>query len=348
MGIIRRIVRSNFLIKVRSWEYWPFGFVQAPIILYYIWLSVKARSLLFFSASNPGILTGGMFGESKFDVLEKIPAEYKPTSILVKHPTSATQVRQILIDNELSFPIIFKPDLGERGWMVKKIKSEEEIEDYLKKVRWDFIIQEYVDLPLEFSVFYSRNPTAEKGRVTSVTMKEMLKVTGDGKSNLKELILAKDRAKLQWRVLQNTFSEQLKEVPQAGKEIELVPIGNHCLGTTFINRNNLISERLSDSFDLISKRISGFYFGRYDLRVASLEDLEQGRIVIMELNGCGAEPSHIYHPGASFFKAVRDLFVHWQTIYSISMANHHLGTPFLPWKNGVEIYKRFKAVTTSA
>jgi len=289
-----------------------------------------------------------MFGESKFDVLEKIPAKYKPVSIHVKYPTSTDCVHQIIKDNGLSLPIIFKPDLGERGWMVKKIKSETEIESYLQKAKWDFIIQEYIDLPFEFSVFYSRHPNAANGKVTSVTMKEMLKVKGDGRSTLQQLILSKDRAKLQWPVLQKTFAQQLANIPDDGKEIELVPIGNHCLGTTFLNRNNLINDKLSASFDDLSKQIDGFYFGRFDLRVASLQDLEDGKIMIMELNGCGAEPSHIYHPGASFFKAVRDLLIHWQTIYRISVANHRQGTPYLAWRKGVEIYKRFKAVTTSA
>src|SRR5882724_2623299 len=76
--------RSTFFIKLKSWEYWPFGILQAPLFPYWLWLSLKARSLVFFSASNPGILMGGMFGESKFEVLEKVPASCKPTTILVK------------------------------------------------------------------------------------------------------------------------------------------------------------------------------------------------------------------------------------------------------------------------
>ncbi|MEP6789425.1 MAG: M24 family metallopeptidase, partial [Acidobacteriota bacterium] len=49
--------------KLTHWEYWPFGIIQAPLFFYYPWLALKSRSLFFFSASNPGILMGGMFGE---------------------------------------------------------------------------------------------------------------------------------------------------------------------------------------------------------------------------------------------------------------------------------------------
>lgn len=347
MAIAARILRSNFLIKLKSWEYWPFGIVQAPLILYWLWLSLKARSLFFFSASNPGILNGGMFGESKFSVLKKIPKGYTPKSTLVVHPHTENEVLLKIKNEGFSYPLIFKPDLGERGWMVKKIKSEEEAINYSKNAKWDFIIQDYVDLPLEFSVFYARHPLNPNGLVTSVTQKEMLKVKGDGVSTLQQLILSKDRAKLQWPVLKNVYSIQLNNVPPIGNEIELVSIGNHCLGTTFINKNNLITENLSDSFDRISKQVDGFYFGRYDLRTSSYQDLEEGKIQIMELNGCGAEPSHIYHPGASLLKALKDLFTHWHTIYTISKANNKLGIPYISMKQEREIYKKFKSVTSS-
>lgn len=348
MSYGRRIAKSNFFIKLKSWEYWPFGIIQAPLFIYWLWLSIKARSLLYFTASNPGILTGGMFGESKFEILEKIPPSHKPNTLLIQYPASVERVIQLLSENGFSFPLIFKPDIGERGWMVKKISTTSDVIAYLHQIKTDFIIQEYVDLPLEFSVYYARHPDEQAGKVTSVTMKEMLKVRGDGQHTLQELILAKDRAKLQWENLKITHAARLTEKLKEGEEIELVPIGNHCLGTTFLNRNNLITPKLSESFDRLSKHIDGFYFGRYDLRAASFEDLENGKVKIVELNGCGAEPSHIYHPGASIVQAVKDLFIHWRTIFVISMANHKKGTPFLSLREGIAIYKKFKAITTAS
>ncbi len=348
MSYGKRIVKSNFFIKLKSWEYWPFGIIQAPLFIYWLWLSLKARSLLYFTASNPGILTGGMFGESKFEILEKIPQPYKPLTLLVRYPTSAEQVNLLLLEKGLSFPLIFKPDIGERGWMVKKINSTTDVFSYIRQIRTDFIVQEFVDLPLEFSVYYARHPEKAAGKVTSVTMKEMLNVKGDGEHTLEELILAKDRAKLQWENLKITYATRINEKPKDGEEIELVSIGNHCLGTTFLNKNNLINPKLNEFFDRLSKQIDGFYFGRYDLRSASFEDLENGKVKIVELNGCGAEPSHIYHPGASIVQAVKDLFIHWRTIYIISMANHKRGIPFLPLREGLAIYKRFKAITSSS
>ena len=58
MNILRRIIGHETYIRLTSWEYWPFGIVQAPIFIYWLWLSIKARTPFFFSASNPGIQIG--------------------------------------------------------------------------------------------------------------------------------------------------------------------------------------------------------------------------------------------------------------------------------------------------
>ncbi len=308
----------------------------------WIWYAIKERSLLYFSASNPSILTGGMMGESKHDVLKLVPGSLKPKTILIKLPASVTHVTEVIHNAGLSLPVIFKPDLGERGWMVKRIEGERDIEDYLGEIKIDFLIQELVDLPLEFGVYYTRFPSQQNGFVNSITGKEFLYITGDGVKRMKDLILEKDRAKIQWSTLSIRYADRLAEIIPAGKKLELVSIGNHCLGTTFLNCNHLISDKLNSSFDEISKKINGFYFGRYDLRCATLQDLENGNIKIMELNGCGAEPSHIYHPGSSIIAATKALILHWRNLYRVSKENHERGVAYLSFQEGRRIYKRVK------
>ena len=345
MTLSSRIRRSSFFIKIISWEYWPFWVIHAPLFPYWLWLSLKARSLVYFSASNPGILMGGMFGESKFEVQAKVPEGCKPRTLLIQLPTTRAEILGQLSKHGLNFPVIFKPDLGERGWMVKKICSEADIDQYLDKIRISFLVQEYIDLPLEFGVFYIRYPNQPSGKVTSIVGKEMLSITGDGVKPLKTLILELDRAKLQWRTLQEVYRNKLSFILPKGEHMELVSIGNHCLGTKFLNANNLITDRLSESFDAISKQVDGFYFGRFDLRAATTEDLEAGRVMIMELNGCGAEPAHIYQPGFSLIEAFRVIFRHWHDIYFVSVENHRRGTPYLSFREARRIYRKFKALT---
>ncbi|HZI26249.1 MAG TPA: hypothetical protein VFD46_14290, partial [Chryseolinea sp.] len=168
MFLDKDVTLSNFFVRLKNWEYWPFGIVQFPVMLYFFWLSLRARSFLFFSASNPGITMGGMFGESKYDVLKLIPARYIPVTLYVKEHTTTADVLNILRAHCLELPVIFKPDLGERGFMVKRINTESEIKQYCTQLKHPFLIQELVDLPLEFGVFYLRYPHHHKGKVTSV------------------------------------------------------------------------------------------------------------------------------------------------------------------------------------
>ena len=287
-----------------------------------------------------------MLGESKFEVLEKVPVSCKPKTILIKPPATTTMVLQQMREHGLTFPIIFKPDLGERGWMVRKIRNELDIGNYLKKIKIDFLAQQLVDLPLEFGVFYVRYPSEAFGRVTSIVGKEMLSVEGDGVKTLQTLILEKERAKLQWNSLKVEYQDRLSLIIPLGEKMELVSIGNHCLGTKFLNKNGLITEKLSTSFDSISKQIGSFYFGRFDLRVASLDDLENGNVQVLELNGCGAEPAHIYEPGFSFSAALGVLFRHCHDIYRISNENHKRGVAYISFREARIIYKNFKALTT--
>jgi hypothetical protein len=347
LPLLRRIprpsLRSPFLIRLRHWEYWPFKVVYFPILLYHFWLSIRARSLFFFSASNPSIETGGMLGESKFAILDRIGEEFKPKTLLVPFASEPLALWVQLTGQGLNFPLIAKPDVGERGWRVEKITNEQALLRYLESSPVDFLIQEFVDEPLELGVFYYRLPSQEKGVVSSIVQKEFLTVKGDGVQCVEGLIRRNERALLQLPALTERYGPQLQRVPDYGEVVTLVSIGNHCLGTTFLNANHLITPALTDLFDRISQPVEGFYYGRYDLRCRSVEDLLAGRhIRIMELNGAGAEPAHIYHPGASLWEAYRVLFHHWRVMYTISRENHRRGVPYMTLGEAVVIWRRVR------
>ncbi len=344
MLVNSKIWRSNFLIKLRSWEYWPFGVVYAPVFAYWLWLSLKARSLFFFSASNPTIENGGMLGESKIKILDLIPDNLKARTLYLEKNISAEVIHEKMQASGLNYPVIAKPDIGERGWMVKKINDKKELEYYLKEVPVNFLIQEYLSHPIEMGIFYYRYPTQSQGEVTSIVIKEMLYVIGDGNATLEQLILKNDRSKLQWAILKEKYKDELDHGLAKEHKKELISIGNHCLGTKFLNGNHLINEGLHSTFDRISNEIKGFYFGRFDIRIASIEDLYAGNIKIMELNGAGAEPAHIYDPNFSFFKGVAVLLKHWKILYNVSRQNHKNGIPYMTWSKGKLEYAKVKAL----
>jgi hypothetical protein len=338
---------TRFLIRLRHWEYWPFEVVYVPVFAYYLYLAAKARSLFFFSASNPAIESGGLLGESKIAIMDMIDDHFKPKTLFFGEPVSTDEVINRMLLTGFWFPIIAKPNQGERGWRVEKLTSEAELAHYLLDNHMELIVQEYVDEPIELGVFYHRMPGQQTGTISSVVQKEFLSVMGDGQSSLRALIQQNDRALLQLPALTKRYGSQLNEVPARGVVRQLMPIGNHCRGTKFINANHLITPELVAVFDRISLPIEGFYYGRYDLRCHSVSDLYRGETIrIMELNGAGAEPAHIYQPGFSLWEGWQTLLRHWYILYTISQENHRRGVPYMTmqqaWSIGLRIqsYKK--------
>jgi hypothetical protein len=314
-----------------------------PVSFYYIYLSVRARSFFFFSASNPLIENGGMFFESKWLIFQQIPGELFPATIFVNPADSMDLIHSKMAKLNLSFPIIAKPDRGERGWLVKKIYNATELKQYKEALNITFLIQSYVDYPVELSVFYYRHPNKNNGIITSLTFKKLLTITGNGTNTIKELIFKNERAFLQYQHLQQFSTLDFDLILEKDRVIEIVPYGNHALGAMFLNYNHLITPELVEVFDNISKRIQGFCYGRYDLRCSSLEHLMQGKNVsILELNGAGAEPAHIYDPNFSFWKAQSVLAEHYKMMYEAAKANHQKGVKYMTYQHFKKVIQQEK------
>lgn len=332
--------KSSRYIRLTQWEYWPSKLFYWPMYFYIPWFQLRARNLAFFTAANPGIDTGGIGLESKFESMQLYPKEMCPRSILFKKEDKIQGLAERLAKQNISYPLIVKPDLGYRGLLVKKIHSPTQLHDFLKQYALDFIIQELIEGMEEFGVFYIRHPEEETGVVSSLTLKEFLSVTGDNQSTVEDLIKAKSRATLQLEALQKSKPELLKKIPAKGERIPLGIIGNHSKGTMFVNGSHLIDDELNATFDKISKRIEGFYYGRFDIKCPNIEDLKKGRnIKIIELNGTCSEPTHIYDASkTSYFGALREIIGYWKTIFRISQANHKRGVAYQSQR---EIARRF-------
>jgi hypothetical protein len=278
-------------------------------------------------------------GESKYDVYQIIPKDLQPTTILVK-PFEAVQHTIHKIDKaKLKYPFIVKPDIGERGWGVQKIENQEQFIEYHCKINQDFLVQEFISYPIELGVFYFRYPGKQNGVISSIVEKGFLTVKGNGENTLEELIEHNPRAILQKDILQQRWSNQWTRVIPNGEEIVLEEIGNHCRGTMFLNGAKYSSAKLSRQFDQIADRINGFYFGRFDIRCKSVADLEEGlNFSILELNGAGGEPGHIYQPGTGLMAAYRSIFYHLKVLFEISRSNHKRGHRHVSFKEGYHLW----------
>ena len=301
--------------KIAHWEYWPNYIIYLPTLFLWVFYMFRFRSFTFFKDVNPTIKNGGLFGDSKKKIYDLLPADFYPKTILINRDKQY-DFEQILIENNLSFPVISKPDVGYRGIMVEKINSIEELGNYAKTVDQDFLIQEICKYPNEIGLFYYRLPHSNKGKVSGITVKDFLTVIGNGKSTLRQLLQEKPRFAMQIQKLKSRYN--LNEVLKTNEKICMVPYGNHNRGTAFYDGNHLITKKLEASFDAILKKIDGFYYGRLDIRFNTFEELEQGKAFsIIELNGVKSEPTHIYDPKHSFWYGQKEIFRHQRIIYKI-------------------------------
>lgn len=306
-----------------------------PIAGFYLWFAVRARHPLFFTAANPAIPLGGAMGESKYDILTRLPSSVLPKMALVTPDMTFDEVLTAMRKANLQFPVIAKPDVGERGFLVKKITSSEQLRQHLTRYPVDFILQEFIELEMEASVLFTLFP-GQKSRfeVTSVCIKEFLKIVGDGKSCVRELILKNPRAVFQLERLESEHGEKLHEVPPNGEIVALGMIGNHCLGTKFLNGNHLIDNELKQAFESICRQINGIHYGRFDLKCADTRALKNGRVKVMELNGVLGEPAHVYDPSVGAWRAYRDFWRHWRLIFEVSEANRKRGVSVATLREG--------------
>ena len=331
-------------VKIKHFEFWNTHLFHFPIYLYWIYLSVKARSLFFFSAANPGIETGGLMGESKYNILRQFPPDYIPKTLFYNTAPSAKTVCHDLDSSAIRFPFVVKPDIGQGGWLIEMIHDEQDLERFLSRIRMPFMIQEFIDYPLELGILYYRYPGEVKGYISSVAIKELLNITGDGVSTIRRLVECHPRGRQQLTRLVRHKRIDLGRIPAAGETVYLSFIGNHSYGTKFLNGNNLIDAQLTSLFDRLCRNIEGFYFGRFDLRCASLEELRKGNFKILELNGVGSEPLHIFDPREKLWRAYRSALHHWSIIYKLSIINKQKGIAFMRLAEAWKIYREVRRI----
>src|SRR5271165_5655241 len=193
--------RRNLVGRVRRWsrwEFWPPYLFYPLVFVYIVYLGIKFRSWTLFTAANPAIPAGGFVGESKHQILDNLKdaAAWLPWSTLLacESPTHRiAEAEEFMRVHGLQFPVVLKPDAGQRGSGVSVVRSSPQLREYLTQASFPAILQEYVPGE-EYGVFYFRYPDAGRGRVFSVTEKRMPVLTGDGKHTLEELVLADDRA----------------------------------------------------------------------------------------------------------------------------------------------------------
>lgn len=327
----RRLLYSSYL-RLTRWEFWPAWLFYIPLGFYFVYLAVRYRGLTVFTAANPAIPDGGVIGESKSDILKNLSGAGKNVArfILLGGGMPHERLRMLsdfLRRQKLRYPVVLKPDVGERGNDVAVIRTEAEALSFFERHSEPTIAQEYIS-GLEFGVFYFRMPQSPQGTILAITDKRFPALAGDGKSTLEQVILSDERAVTMARFHLKKFAARLSEVIPAGEKIQLVELGTHCKGSLFLDGMHLCTPALAEAIDCISRSFDGFYFGRYDIRVPSLDDFRKGKhLKVLELNGVTSEATSIYDPANPLRHAYRVLAKQWKIAFAIGRQNIDRGFP---------------------
>ncbi|MDQ8180197.1 VTT domain-containing protein [Pelagicoccus sp. SDUM812005] len=317
--------------RMSCWEFWPIWAVYAPVLAQILWLAIRYRSVTLPFSVNPCMPASGLVYESKIQILSHLEKSGVPIArfeaIRLELPLAAKleRLNGFRARLGLDYPVVLKPDVGQRGQGVTLVRSEAQARSFFEQQQEDTIVQEYVE-GSEYGVFYQRFASRQFGELTSITDKRMTWVEGDGISTLETLILQDKRAVCMAPFFLKEYAAELESVPEAGKRFMLASIGTHSRGAVFLDGASLITPELVAEVDRFSRGIEGFHFGRYDLRVPSEAALKRGEgIKVIELNGITSEPTHMYDPCHGPLFGWASLMRQWRAIFALAKENRLAG-----------------------
>lgn len=328
-------------------EFWPGWVFYTPVVVQWVLLGLRYGDLSLPTAANPRITTGGLCGESKLSILRQIGPEaadlVAPACGVVARPDGLAAAEAAMAEAGLAYPLVAKPDIGCNGAGVRLIRDSAAMDRYLH----DFpagetiVLQQYVPEPNEAGLFYIRHPEERTGRITSVTIKKPPVVTGDGRRTLRTLIMADERARRVPHLYLERLADRLDSVPAQGEAVQLVFVGNHCKGSIFEDGADLLTPALTAAVDRLARAIPEFHFGRIDVRFSSAAALRRGTgFRVIEINGTGSEPTHIWDPRTKLLDAWKAQFFHYASAFRIGASNRRRGfrpsglrTMYRDWKN---------------
>lgn len=339
-------------------EFWPAWAFYAPVWAWILLLSVRHLGIRLPLMANPSIAGGGLVGESKSAVLGLVGAEAQ--AWFAPHlgfdrgtePAEAASARALAALGlaGLSLPLVAKPDLGCRGAGVRPVRTEAELTAYLAAFpRGErLVLQELVDLEGEAGVFWVRHPGAARGRILSLTLKYFPRIVGDGRSTVEQLIRADPRAGRLAHLYLGRHADRLGEVLPAGVALRLAFAGSHSRGAIFRDGTALVTPAMEARFAAIADAIPEFWFGRFDVRFADIADLQRGEgFKVLEVNGAGAESTHIWDSRMRLGQAWADLFRQFRLLWEVGAANRARGARPMGYRDFWRGWRREKALVPS-
>ena len=181
--------------RVGRFEQLPKWLNLIPMVLQWIWLGIRYRSISLPSTANPGITSGGMVGDGKLEYFAAMGETARAATadhigVLNQPGLDPSTLIARMRDAGLQFPVVAKPDMGWCGYGVRLLASAGDLSDYLRRFpqQQTFLLQRYLPDPGEAGLFYMREPDAPTGRLIGILLRHYPSVTGNGIDTVATLI----------------------------------------------------------------------------------------------------------------------------------------------------------------
>ncbi|HLO75796.1 MAG TPA: hypothetical protein VK196_05000, partial [Magnetospirillum sp.] len=261
-------VLSRAQVRVAPSEEIPVVPYYVPVALQWFWLALRHRSLTLPTAANPSIEAGGLLGESKAACLSLAGAQAKP---FIANWTSITRIpgadleptlaaaRAAISKAGLAYPFIVKPDIGWRGFGVRRVADEGELAEYLAGYPEgeNLLLQEFLAWSGEAAIFWLRRPGQERGEIFSLTLRYFPFVVGDGVATLRELIETCPRMSWKAKELCDGNADRLSDIPADGECVRLAVVGSNRVAGLYIDGARHATPALAARMDELCGDLQG-------------------------------------------------------------------------------------------
>ena len=290
-----------------------------PLLVQWLWLAARYRSLTLPSALNPQIETGGLAGESKSACLAQIGDAYASNVARWTQVAPGQDAVEQRLAAKLAYPLVVKPDIGWCGYGVRRVESDEELAAYAASFPADaaFIVQLFVAAPNEVGLFYVRLPGEATGRLTAMTLRHAPYLTGDGAHSLSTLAIRSGRS-----VAPGTDGTR---VPASGERVPLTTVASMRVGARYEDASDRITPGLEARIDAIARSMPDFHVGRFDVRFHSLAMLQAQAFSIIEVNGAGSEAIQCWDERLSLHAAFAGVFAKQRMLFALGDRARALG-----------------------
>ena len=321
----------------------PKPLLVVPMVVQWMVLALRYRSLSLPSAADPMIEAGGLAGESKIAYFDQVGEAERAwlarTASVASGPDAAARARAAMATLGLKFPVIAKPDIGWCGFGVRRIDDPAALQAYCDAypAGETLLVQEYFDFPGEAGLFYVRRPTETRGRLLSLTVRAPPTVQGDGTNSLRDLLARDERLRSRTALYEGAT---LDRVPDAGTDVPLAAVWSYRMGGLYRDCGEAITSALEQRVDAIASSMPRLHVARFDIRFASLAELGQGNFKIIEINGAGSEAIEFFDPAVPFFTAYRGILEKQAMVFALAAENRAAGFAPCGWRALLHAYRR--------